>query len=103
MQFASPIAWWLAVLVAAGIVGIGLLTDGGDTGASAPEPMPPGAPVFAVGVGSVRGVSDRELLSIAAADPRLDQTSVDVHVVAASHGFGRGPFQLRLLADGVLV
>jgi uncharacterized membrane protein len=85
------------------VPGIVLLTDGGDTGASALDPIAPGAPVFAVGIGSANGVSDRELLSIAAADPRLDQTSVDVHVVAASHGFGRAAFQLRLLADGVLV
>ena len=38
-----------------------------------------------------------------AGDPRLDQASVDLHVSAVSSGFGRAPFQLRVLANGQLL
>jgi len=94
------------------VAGIVLITDGADTGAGGPgrpgEPGRPagefqgagGPPVFAVGVGSASGVRDREVLGITAGDPRLDQASVDLHVTLVSRGFGRTPFQLRLLANG---
>src|SRR5207248_1120121 len=84
------------------VAGIVLLSDGGDTGQqpSSAAASAPGPPVFAVGVGSPDGVRDREVVSIAAGDPRLDQSSVDLHVSAVSTGFGRIPFQLRVLANG---
>jgi uncharacterized membrane protein len=80
-----------------------LLTDGLDTGGASGGELGQGPPIFAVGIGSVAGLPDRELLNLAAADPELDQTAVDVHVSAASHGDGRKPFQIRLLADGKLI
>jgi uncharacterized membrane protein len=81
--------------------GIIVLSDGADTGPRhAPEEEAPGPPVFTVGVGSVQGPTDRELLGIAAGDARLDQTSIDLRVTAVSHGLARDPFQLRLLANG---
>ena len=83
------------------IAGIVLLSDGGDTsGKSDRDGASAGVPVFAIGIGSAEGVRDREVLGITAGEPRLDQTSVDLHVTAVSAGFGRTPFYLRLLADG---
>src|SRR5205809_259375 len=86
------------------VAGIVVLSDGGDTGQEARAAGPlPGPPVFAVGVGSPDGVRDREVVGITAGDPRLDQSSVDLHVSAISSGFGRTPFQVRVLASGVVV
>jgi uncharacterized membrane protein len=82
------------------IAGIVLLSDGGDTGQHAAAVTAAGAPVFAVGLGSPDGIRDHEVTSVTAGDQRLDQESVDLHVVAASSGFGRAPFQLRVLAGG---
>jgi uncharacterized membrane protein len=56
--------------------------------------------VFAIGVGSPDGPADREVLGITAGDPRIDQSSIDLHVTASSSGFGRTPFQLQVLANG---
>ena len=58
--------------------------------------------MFAIGIGSPDGPRDREVLGMTAGDPRLDQASVDLHVTAVSTGFGRAPFQLRVLANGQL-
>ena len=57
-------------------------------------------PIFTIGVGSVVAPKDREVIGLSAGDPRLDQATVDLKVSAVSHGFGREPFQLRVLADG---
>jgi hypothetical protein len=53
-----------------------------------------------VGIGAPDGPHDREVLGVTAGDPRLDQASVDLHVSAVSTGYGRRPFQLRVLANG---
>jgi hypothetical protein len=84
------------------VAGIVLLSDGGDTGHQAGDAAAAaaGPPVFAIGIGSPDGIRDREVLGITAGDPRLDQSSVDLHVSAISFGFGRVPFQLRVLANG---
>jgi len=96
------------------VAGIVVLSDGADTGViaaggsgagragggKAGESLEGGPPVFAVGVGSPDGPRDREVLGVTAGDPRLDQASVDLHVTAISSGFGRTPFQLRVLANG---
>jgi uncharacterized membrane protein len=83
------------------VPGIVVLSDGGDTGgAAAAAPAGDGPPVFAIGIGSADGLHDREVLSVAAGDPRIDRASVDLHVSAVSIGFGRTPFTLRLLANG---
>ncbi|MGE5243365.1 MAG: hypothetical protein ACM3SQ_03970 [Betaproteobacteria bacterium] len=82
------------------VAGIVLLSDGGDTGRRSDAAAGSGPPVFAVGVGSPDGLRDREVLGVTAGDPRLDQASIDLHVSAISTGFGRAPFQLRVLANG---
>lgn len=86
------------------VSGIVVLSDGGDTGPAERGASGDGAgpPIFSVGIGSPEGPRDREVLGIAAGDPRLDQTSVDLHVSAVSHRFGREPLQLRILANGRL-
>lgn len=83
--------------------GIIVLSDGGST-ETAPVPLRANGPaVFTIGIGSIEGIPDREILSMTTGDPRLDETSMDVRVSAASRGFGREPFQLRLLANGRLL
>lgn len=87
------------------VAGIIVLSDGGDT-SQQPRDASTGAagpPVFAVGIGSPDGVHDREVLGVTAGDPRIDQSSIDLHVSAVSTGFGRTPFQLRVLANGRLL
>jgi uncharacterized membrane protein len=88
------------------VAGIVLLSDGGDTGgvgSDADIVASDGPPVFAVGVGSPDGLHDREVLGVTAGDPRIDRSSVDLHVSAVSHGFGRAAFPVRVLANGRLV
>ena len=88
------------------VAGIVLISDGGDTGGASLARgaiADGGAPVFAIGVGSPEGPRDREVLGVVAGDPRLDHASVDLHVSAISTGFGRTPFQLRVLANGQLI
>jgi uncharacterized membrane protein len=85
------------------VAGVLLVSDGGDTGQQvrrAASIDQSGPRVFAIGVGSPDGVPDREVLEITAGDPRLDQTSVDLRVTAVSRGYGRAPFDIRLLANG---
>jgi len=89
------------------VAGIIVLSDGGDTGtgtangAGASEAG--GPPVFAVGIGSPDGPRDREVIGISTGDPRLDHSSVDLHVTAISTGFGRAPFTLRVRGNGQLL
>jgi uncharacterized membrane protein len=88
------------------VAGIVVISDGADTGAGQPDGTlgnSSGPPVFAVGVGSTDGPRDREVLGITAGDPRLDHSSVDLHVSVVSSGFGRAPFSLRVLANGQLL
>jgi uncharacterized membrane protein len=85
------------------VAGVVMLSDGADTGPpSASRPRDAGLPwpVFAIGLGSPTGLRDREVLSIAAGDQRLDHASVDLQVSVVSSGFGRQPFSMQLLADG---
>jgi uncharacterized membrane protein len=86
------------------VAGIVLLSDGADTGGAAgstrqelPADLPP---VFAIGIGAAGGIRDREVISVAAGDQRFDRSSVDLQVSTASAGFGREPFELRLLSGG---
>jgi uncharacterized membrane protein len=87
------------------VAGIVVLSDGGDTGEQVDNSAAAaaGPPVFAIGIGSVDGLRDREVLGVTAGDARLDQSSVDLHVSAISSGFGRAPFQLRLSANGRVI
>ena len=83
------------------VAGIVVLSDGGDTGRSNnTSASAAGPPVFAIGIGSPDGIRDREITSVTAGDQRLDQASVDLRVSASSSGFGRAPFELRVLANG---
>src|SRR5439155_20755092 len=87
------------------VAGVVQRSDGGDTGGSGGSGGSDGGgpPVFAVGIGSPDGPRDREVLGLAAGDPRLDHASVDLHVTAVSTGFGRTPFTLRVLGNGQLL
>src|SRR5213075_2652108 len=97
------------------VAGIVLLSDGGDTGQTGGggragwsseadgQGAGNGPPVFAIGIGSPDGLPDREVAGITAGDPRLDHSSVDLHVTAVSSGFGRTPFTLRVLGNGQLL
>jgi hypothetical protein len=89
------------------VAGIVVLSDGADTGTGeaggsggSDGAAVGGPPVFAIGIGSPDGPRDREVRGVTAGDPRLDQSSVDLHVTAVSTGFGRTPFALRVLANG---
>jgi uncharacterized membrane protein len=85
------------------VPGVILLSDGADTGREPATSAPgDGPPVFTVGFGSARA-TDREVLGLTAGDPQLDQASVDLRVTAISHGFGRAPYELRVLADGRII
>jgi uncharacterized membrane protein len=83
------------------VPGIVLISDGATTGSA--EAHAEGAPLFTVGVGSADGPSDREVVGLSAGDPRIDQTSIDLRVSTLSRGYGRAPFQLRILANGRLL
>ena len=88
------------------VAGVVLLSDGADTAPSTSAGRQRNAapwPVFAIGVGSVSGLRDREVLGMVAGDQRLDHASVDLQVSVVSSGFGRQPFPLRVLANGRLL
>jgi uncharacterized membrane protein len=87
------------------VAGIVVLSDGGDTSLPGGSRVAAanGAAVFTIGIGAADGLRDREVLGITAGDPKLDHASVDLHVAAISSGFGRTPFQLRVLANGRVV
>jgi hypothetical protein len=83
--------------------GVVLVSDGGDTSPGSELVDEGGPPLFAVGVGSVDGVRDREIVGMVAGDPRLDQADVDLRVSAVAHGYGRSSFDIDLLENGRLV
>lgn len=85
------------------VAGIVIVSDGGDTSQQTAAASTSGPPVFGVGIGAVDDLHDREVLGVTTGDPKLDQVSVDLRVSAISFGFGRAPFQLRVLANGSLV
>ncbi len=86
------------------VAGILVLSDGGDTGQ---HPLPAGgltgAPVNTIGIGTPEGVPDREVLSIGAGDPQLDQALVDVHVITLTRGLGKAAYTLRVSTNGQLL
>jgi uncharacterized membrane protein len=85
------------------VPGIVVLSDGGETGGVREGSTAQGPPVFTVGLGSTKGLADREVTELTAGDPRLDQAAVDLQVSAVARGFGREAASLRLLADGRIV
>jgi len=82
------------------IPGIVLVSDGASTDAAGALSAQGRVPIYAFAIGSEH-VRDREIVSAVAGDPRLNQASVDVQVTAVSHGFGRDPFDISLVANGV--
>jgi uncharacterized membrane protein len=83
------------------VPGIVLLSDGGETGSGrslGDRDVTP--PVFALGLGAESIASDREILSATVADAALDESRVDLDVVAVSHGHGTDPVAIRLLQNG---
>ncbi len=79
--------------------GIVVVSDGGDTSAAeVPADLP--VPVFTVGVGEPKITRDREIVALSAGEPRLADSTVDVHVSAVSTGFGTQPLELTLTANG---
>ena len=88
------------------LAGIVLISDGADTGqpdaSLATSRGDASVPVFAVGVGSASGLRDREVLSVAAGEQRLADASVDIRVSTSSSGFGRAPYEVRLLSNGAV-
>jgi uncharacterized membrane protein len=81
--------------------GIVVISDGGDTTAS-DDARGDGAaaPVFTVGVGAPAISRDREVVAMTAGEPRLADSTVDVHVSASSTGYGSQPLDLTLTANG---
>ena len=81
--------------------GIILVSDGGDT-AFRDDLLSDAAavPVFTVGVGTPAITRDREVVAMAAGEPRLADSTVDVHVSALSTGYGTQPLEMTLTANG---
>jgi uncharacterized membrane protein len=84
------------------IGGVIVLSDGGDTSGAMARSNPEGAvpPVFAFGVGSIEAGSDREVLSVTAAEAVLDSSRVDLAVSAIAPGARGSSVELRLLENG---
>jgi uncharacterized membrane protein len=83
------------------VAGVIVLSDGGFTGdepqrALGRRPVP----VYPIGLGSTGAWRDREVLGITAGEAHLQGSTVDLAVSAVSRGFGREPFDLRILANG---
>jgi uncharacterized membrane protein len=81
--------------------GIVVISDGGDTAVR--EDLvsdAAAAPVFTVGVGTPAITRDREVVAMAAGEPRLADSTVDVHVSALSTGYGTQPLEMTLTANG---
>ncbi len=78
-----------------------LLSDGGDNGdLDAAVEASGGPPVYAIGIGPKAVSRDREVVGVTATESVLADALVDISVAAVSHGYGRTPFELRLLENG---
>jgi uncharacterized membrane protein len=83
------------------VAGIVLISDGGDNGdVDAAAAAAGGPPIYAVGIGARSVARDREVVSITAAESVLADAVADIGVSAVAHGYGRTPFDLRLLENG---
>lgn len=81
--------------------GIIVISDGGDTAPrNAATVVTPSTRVFTVGVGQPRITRDREIVGMSAGEPRLADSTVDVHVSAVSTGYDTQPLDLTLTANG---
>jgi uncharacterized membrane protein len=83
------------------LAGVVLLSDGGATDEPESEsPRLPGAPIFAIGMGSAAAARDREVVNFTAGEPILAGASIDLSVSAISTGFGKEPVEFRVSANG---
>ena len=81
--------------------GVVVVSDGGDTaGEEAGTSSRLTAPVFAIGVGNPVIARDREVINVSAGEPLLSDSSIDLSVSAASHGFGKTPIEIRVSENG---
>lgn len=86
------------------VAGMVVISDGGETGARAAASVAGGlgVPLYTVGVGAPRPGPDREVIAVTAGVATATDSLIDLNVSAVSHGFGRAPFEIRLLEDGAL-
>jgi uncharacterized membrane protein len=83
------------------LAGLVVLSDGGDTaGAEAGSARKLGVPVFPVGIGDAHSAKDREVINVTAGAPVLSESSVDLSIAVASHGFGTTPIEVRVSENG---
>ena len=82
------------------VAGVVVVTDGGDTGRAGLKPDA-GIPLYMVGIGKPAIARDREVLEVRAGQAVVAGSVVDLAISAATHGFGREPFEIRVLEDGV--
>jgi hypothetical protein len=101
---ASPLAEALADLRARyqgrAVPGIVLLSDGGETGADVAWTAEEGPAVFTVPIGSEAPPADLEVVGVELDAHALPGSSVELTATVVSHGFGRDPIDVRLLAAG---
>ena len=81
------------------LAGIVVVTDGGDT-AGAELESGAAAPLYIVGIGEPAIARDREVLELHAGQAVVTGSVVDLSISAAAHGFGREPFEIRVLEEG---
>lgn len=82
------------------VPGIVLLSDGVDTGDADAAGAPADVPVFPIAVGNSAPLRDQEVLSVELDPEALPGSSVDLNASVVSHGYGREPIDVRLLASG---
>lgn len=82
------------------VPGIVLLSDGVDTGGRALATDPSGAPVLTIGIGDTQPPADQEVLSLDVDREALPGSAIDLTASVVSHGYGREPIDVRLLAGG---
>jgi uncharacterized membrane protein len=82
------------------VAGVVVLSDGGDTSGRSLEPgRATAARVFPIGIGS-GALRDRAVLNLTAGEAVLPGAAIDLSVTAVSRGFGTGPLDVRLSANG---
>jgi hypothetical protein len=81
------------------VPGIILLSDGVDTGDGV-SLDDSGPAVFAIGIGDTSSPRDQEIVSLDLDPEALPGSSVELTASVVSHGYGREPIDVRLLASG---
>ncbi len=81
------------------VAGIVVLSDGGFTGADPGSARGP-LPIYPVALGRAAPLRDREVVGLTAGAAHLEDSTIDLTATVVSRGFGRSPFDLRVLANG---